>query len=203
MRSGTRVALATVQQLRLHMGMRHPHDVLQMVGMQRSELDQMHEMFLGLPLAADEEHVSCLTIFTDGSASLDAAWPRRRTAAEWGAVVLQGKPGAEQRLIGVVGGQVILNRDHLHFLGATTRMVSTAEITGIAILAAHLVDMCCVDSRHAMGVLSGKMRAIARGTFMTNLLIGWRRSPAKELLSRRLVHCRDERLGMPVRCHVR
>ena len=61
--------------------MRHPHDVLQMVGMQRSELDQMHEMFLGLPLAADEEHVSCLMIFTDGSASLDAVWPRRRTAA--------------------------------------------------------------------------------------------------------------------------
>ena len=67
-----------------------------MVGMQRSELDQMQEMFLGLPLAVDEEHVSCLTIFTDGSASLDAAWPRRRTAAGWGAVVLQGKPGAEQ-----------------------------------------------------------------------------------------------------------
>ena len=56
------------------MGMRHPHDVLQMVGMQRRELDQMHEMFLGLPLAADEEHVTCLTIFTDGSASLNAAW---------------------------------------------------------------------------------------------------------------------------------
>ena len=71
----TGVALATVQQLRLHMGMRHPHDVLQMVEMQRSELDQMQERFLGLPLAADEEHVSCLTIFTDGSASLDAAWP--------------------------------------------------------------------------------------------------------------------------------
>ena len=81
--------------------MGHPHDVLQMVGMQRSELDQMHEMFLGLPLAADGEHVSCLTIFTDGSASLDAAWPRRRTAA-WGAVVLQRKPEAEQRLIGVI-----------------------------------------------------------------------------------------------------
>ena len=29
---------------------------------QRRELDQMHEMFLGLPLAADEEHVTCLTI---------------------------------------------------------------------------------------------------------------------------------------------
>ena len=121
-----------------------------------------------LPLAADEEHVSCLTIFTDVSACLDAAWPRRRTAAGWGAVVLHGKPGAEQRLIGVVGGQVILNRDHLHFLGATTRTVSTAEITGIAIPAAYLVDVCCgqeivfmVDSRHAMGVLSGKMRAIA------------------------------------------
>ena len=49
-----RDALATVQQLRLHMGMRHPHDVLQI---------SMHEMFLGLPLAADEEHVTCLTIF--------------------------------------------------------------------------------------------------------------------------------------------
>ena len=237
-RGRTRVALATVQ-LRLHMGMRHPHDVLQMVRTQRSELDQMHEMFLGLAIAADEEHVSCLTIFTDGSVSLDAAWPRRRTAAGWGAVVLQGKPGAEQRLIGVVGSQVILHRDHLHFFGATTRTVSTAEITGIAVLAAYLVDVCCVqeivfmvDSRHAMGVLSGKMRAIANaelvqngralisrlsecivvqwrhvashaGNVKTNLLIGWRRSPAEELLSRRLVHCRDERLGMPVRCHVR
>ena len=80
----------------------------------------MQEMFLGLPLAADEEHVTCLSIFTDGSASLDAAWPRRRTAAGWGAVVLQGKPGAEQGLIGVVGGQVMLHRDHLHFSGATT-----------------------------------------------------------------------------------
>ena len=153
-------------------GMRHRHDV---VVMQRRELDQVHEMFLGLPLAADEEHVSCLTIFTDGSASLDAALPRRRTAAGWGAVVLQGKPGAEQRLIGVVGGQVILNRDHLHFLGAATRTVSTAEITGIAIPAAYLVDMCCVqenvfmvDSRHAMGVLSGKMRAIANAELVQN-----------------------------------
>ena len=53
--------------------------------------------------------------------------------------------GAEQRLIGVVGGQVILNRDHLHFLGATTRTVSTAEIPGIAIPGAYLVDMCCVQ----------------------------------------------------------
>ena len=168
----TRVALATVQQLRLHMGMRHPHDALQMVEMQRSELDQMHEMFLGLPLAADEEHVSCLTIFTDGSASLDAAWPRRRTAAGWGAVVLQGKPGAEQRLIGVMSGQVILNRDHLHFLGATTRTVSTAEITGTAISEAYLCFVqeivFMVDSRHAMGVLSRKMRAIANAELVQN-----------------------------------
>ena len=81
---------------------------------------------------------------------------------------MQGKPGAEQGLIGVVGGQVILHKDYLHFLGATTRTVSTAETTGIAIPAAYLVDMCCVqeisfvvDSRHAMGVLSGQMRALA------------------------------------------
>ena len=32
------------------MGMRHPHGVLQMVGMQQRELDQMNEMFLGLSL---------------------------------------------------------------------------------------------------------------------------------------------------------
>ena len=32
------------------MGMRHPHNVLQMVGMQRSELNQMHEMFLDFHL---------------------------------------------------------------------------------------------------------------------------------------------------------
>ena len=119
--------------------------------------------------------VTCLTIFTDGSASLEAAWPRRRTAAGWGAVVLQGKPGAEQGLIGVVGGQVILHRDHLHFLGATTRTVSTAEITGIAIPAAYLLDVCCVqeisfmvDSRHAMGVLSGQMRALANVELVQN-----------------------------------
>ena len=166
--SSARDALVMVKQLRLHMGMRHSHDVLQVVGMQQRELDQMHEMFLGLPLAADEEQVTCLTIFTDGSASLDAAWPRRRTAAGWGAVVLQGKPGAEQGLIGVVGGQVVLHRDHLHLLGATTRTVSTAEITGIAVPAAYLRDVCCVqeisfivDRRHAMGFLSGQMRALA------------------------------------------
>ena len=81
--SSARDALVTVKQLRLHMGIRLPHDVLQMVGMQQREFDQMHEMFLGLPLAADEEQVTCLTIYTDGSASLDAAWPRRRTAAGW------------------------------------------------------------------------------------------------------------------------
>ena len=103
------------------MGMGHPHDVLQMVEMLQGKFDQMHEMFLGIPLAADEEQVTCLTIYTDGSASLDAAWPRRRTAAGWGAVVLQGKPGDVQGLIGVIGGQVILHSDHLHFLGGTTR----------------------------------------------------------------------------------
>ena len=157
------------------MGMRQPHEVLQMVEMLQGKIDQVHEMFLGIPLAADEEQVTCLTIYTDGSASLDAAWPRRRTAAGWGAVVLQGKPGDVQRLIGVVGGQVILHSDHLHFIGATTRTVSTAEITGIAIPAAYLVDMCCVqkivfmvDSRHAMGVLSGKMRAIANAELVQN-----------------------------------
>ena len=151
------------------MGMRHPHDVLQMVGMQQREFDQMHDKLRGIPLAADEEQVTCLTIYTDGSASLDAAWPRRRTAAGWGAVILQGKPGAEQGLIGVIGGQVILHSDHLHFLGATTRTVSTAEITGIAIPSAYLLNLRAlqevsfmVDSRHAMGVLSGQMRALAK-----------------------------------------
>ena len=174
-RSRPRLALVTVKQLRLHMGMRHPHDVLHMVGMQQREFDQMHETFLGIPLAADEEQVNCLTIYTDGSASLDAAWPRRRTAAGWGAVLLQGKPGAEQGLIGVVGGQVILHSDHLHFLGANTRTVSTAEITGIAIPAAYLLDLSglqsisfMVDSRHAVGVLSGQMRALANVELVQN-----------------------------------
>ena len=153
----------------------HHHDVLQMVGMLQCKDDQMHETLLRIPLAADEEQVTCLTIYTDGSASLDAAWPRRRTAAGWGAVVLQGKPGAEQGIIGVVGGQVILHRDHLHFLGATTRTVSTAEITGIAILAAYLLNLCglqevsfMVDSCHAMGVLSGQMRALANDELVQN-----------------------------------
>ena len=74
-----------------------------------------------------------------------------------------------------MGGQVILNRDHLHFLGATTRTVSTAEITGIAIPAAYLLDVCCVqeisfmvDSRHAMGVLSEQMRALANAELVQN-----------------------------------
>ena len=157
------------------MGMRHPHDVLQMVEMLQCKSDQLHEMFLRLPLAADEEQVTCLTIYTDGSASLDAAWSRRRTAAGWGAVVLQGRPGAEQGLIGVIGGQVILHRDHLHFLGATTRTVSTAEITGIAIQAAYLLNLSemqeisfMVDSRHAMGVLTGQMRALANVELVQN-----------------------------------
>ena len=157
------------------MGMRHPHDVLQMVEMLQCKFDQMHEMFMGIPLAADEEQVTCLTIYTDGSASLDAAWPRRRTAAGWGAVVLQGKPGAVQGLIGVIGGQVILHSDHLHFLGATTRTVSTAEITGIAIPAAYMLNLSglqevsfMVDSRHAMGVLSGQMRALANVELVQN-----------------------------------
>ena len=157
------------------MGMRHPHDVLQMVRMQQRELDQMHELFLGIPLAADEEQVTCLTIYTDGLASLDAAWPRRRTAAGWSAVVLQGKPGDVQGLIGVIGGQVILHSDHLHFLGATTRTVSTAEISGIAIPTAHMLNLSgvqevsfMVDSRHAMGVLSGQMRALANVELVQN-----------------------------------
>ena len=157
------------------MGMRHPHDVLQMVEMLQGKFDQMQEMFMGIPLAADEEQVTCLTIYTDGSASLDAAWPRRRTAAGWGAVVLQGKPGAVQGLIGVIGGQVILHSDHLHFLGATTRTVSTAEITGIAIPAAYMLNLSglqevsfVVDSRHAMGVLSGQMRALANVELVRN-----------------------------------
>ena len=69
---------------------------------------------------------------------------------------------------------MILNRDHLHFFGATTRTVSTAEITGIAIPAAYLVDMCCVQEivfmvhSHAMGVLSGKMRALADAELVQN-----------------------------------
>ena len=52
------------------MGMRHPHDVLQMVEMLQGKFDQMHEMFLGIPLAADEGQVTSLTIHTDGSASV-------------------------------------------------------------------------------------------------------------------------------------
>ena len=70
---------------------------------------------------------------------------------------------------------MILNRDHLHFLGAVTRTGSTAEITGFAFTATYLVDMCCVqeivfmvDSRHAMGVLSGKMMAIANAELVQN-----------------------------------
>ena len=135
----------------------------------------MHDKIRGIPLAADEEQVTYLTIYTDGFASLDAAWPRRRTAAGWGAVVLQGKPGAEHGLIGILGGQVILHSDHLHFLGATTRTVSTAEITGIAFLAAYLLNLRAlqevsfmVDSRHAMGVLSGQMRALANVKLVQN-----------------------------------
>ena len=58
-----------------------------------------------------------------------------------GAVVLQGKPGDVQGLIGVIGGQVTLHSDHLHFLGATTRTVSTAEITGIAIPEAYMLNL--------------------------------------------------------------
>ena len=146
-----------------------------MVGMQQREFDQMHDKLRGIPLAADEEQVSCLTIYTDGSASLDAAWPRRRTAAGWGAVVWQGKPGAEHGLIGVLGGQVILHSDHLHFLGATSRTVSIAEITGIAIPAAYLLNLRAlekvsfmVDSRHAMGVLSGHRRALANVELVQN-----------------------------------
>ena len=91
------------------------------------------------------------------------------------AVVLQGKPGDVQGLIGVIGGQVILHSDHLNFLGATTRTVSTAEITGIAIPTAHMLNLSgvqevsfMVDSRHAMGVLSGQMRALANVELVQN-----------------------------------
>ena len=218
--------------------MRHPHDVLQMVEMLQGKFDQMHEMFVGIPLAADEEQVTCLTIYTDGSASLDAAWPRRRTAAGWGAVVLLGKPGDVQGLIGIIGGQVILHSDHLHFLGATTRTVSTAEITGIAIPTAHMLNLSgvqevsfMVDSRHAMGVLSGQMRALANvelvqkgralisrlsectvvqwrhvashtGLFTMNLLTGSRCLPVVEVLSRRLAHYCNQEIRICVAFHV-
>ena len=70
---------------------------------------------------------------------------------------------------------MILHSDHLHFLGVTTRTVSTAEITGIAIPAAYMLNLSglqevsfMVDSRHAMGVLSGQMRALANVELVQN-----------------------------------
>ena len=53
--------------------------------------------------------------------------------------------------------------------------MSTAEITGIAIPAAHMLNLSgvqevsfMVDSRHAMGVLSGQMRAPANVELVQN-----------------------------------
>ena len=66
--------------------------------------------------------------------------------------------------------RVILYREHLHFLGATTRTVSTAEITQQRTCWMHVVcrRFVMVESHHAMGVLSAQMKALANVELVQN-----------------------------------
>ena len=92
----TAASLATVGDLRLALGMKHPHDVIDQMDLDLA----MSGVFRAVPLLPDSEKLGRSQVFTDGSAMLERAWPHRRTSAAWGAVLVQtNSQGLDERML--------------------------------------------------------------------------------------------------------
>ena len=95
----TAASLATVGDLRLALGMKHPHDVIDQMNFHFAESG----WFRAIPLLPDSEKLGRIQVFTDGSAMPERAWPYWCTSAAWGAVFVQTISQGLDALIGFLG----------------------------------------------------------------------------------------------------
>ena len=129
---------ATVGDLRLALGMKHPHDVIDQMDLDLA----MSGVFRAVPLLPDSEKLGRIQVFTDGSAMLERAWPHRRTSAAWEAVLVQTNSQGLDALIGFLGDTVQTHQQHPQYLGARVKTISTAELSAIITTLATVLRAC-------------------------------------------------------------
>ena len=134
----TAASPATVGDLRLALGMKHPHDVTDQMDLDLA----MSGVFRAVPLLPDSERLGRIQVYTDGSAMLERAWPCRRRSAAWRAVLVQTNSQGLDALIGFLGDTVQTHQPHPPYLGAPVKTISTAELSAIITTLATVICAC-------------------------------------------------------------
>ena len=145
----TAASPATVGDLRLALGVKHPHDVIDQMDLDLA----MSGVFRAVPLLPDSEKLGRIQVFTDGSAMLERAWPHRRTLAAWGAVLVQTNSQGLDALIGFLG-ETVQTQQHPQILGARVKTISTAELS--AIIATFATCSACLQQASGVGFPFGQ-----------------------------------------------
>ena len=97
--------------------------------------------FLREAKAADDDTVSCLEIFTDGSSLIPRAWPRMAASGRWGAHVTAFCDNHRSAVIGMFFGEVTVDIGHQFFCGADSVHIGACEIQ--TVFAAFVVVPRC------------------------------------------------------------
>ena len=120
-------------------------------------------------VATDDDTVSCIEIFTDGSSLIPKAWPRVAASGGWGVLVSAICDNQRIAVIGMFFGEVTVDTEHPFFCGANSVQIGACEIQAIlaALAWCHEVNLEAKsvtlrpDSMYAIGVLDRNHRCIS------------------------------------------
>ena len=120
-------------------------------------------------LATDDDTVSCIEIFTDGSSLIPKAWPRVAASGGWGVLVSATCDNQRIAIIVMFFGEVTVDSGHPFFCGANNVQIGACEIQAIlaALAWCHHVNLEAKsvtirpDSMYAIGVLDRSHRCIS------------------------------------------
>ena len=82
-------------------------------------------------LATDDDTVTCIEIFTDGSSLIPKAWPRVAASGGWGVLVSAICDNQRIAVIGMFFGEVTVDSGHPFFCGANNVQIGACEIQAI------------------------------------------------------------------------
>ena len=91
--------------------------------------------------AADDDTVSCMEIFTDGSSLIPRAWPRMTASGGWGAHITAICDNQRSAVIGMFFGEGTVDIGHQFFCGADSVHIGACEFQ--AVFAAFVVVSRC------------------------------------------------------------
>ena len=153
----------TVGDLRLILGMRHPH---YLVDYFHQSSEGLKDDFRALEIAKDCTFIFELHIYSDGSADQSKSWPRKTLSAGWSAVFFFNFDPMEVRtLVGAVGGQVVTVQTAAMYIGAETCSNNTAELSAVVVPLWLLLGILTyqplhlwLDSKYTIDMVEGRCR---------------------------------------------